>query len=235
MINAVITGDLISSDLLNPRLKQNLYEQFNKFIDKLMASDKDLQGEVGRGDWFQLLVHQPEKSLYYALTLKCFLKSFALNASPDLIDTITNSPPRKIERSIIDARIAIGIGEISFVNKKIGISDGDAFKWSGRLLDTMKGHKQSLMIHIGNNDELQTNLDVIFVLLDTLLSKTTPSQCNVIKYKLNDKTEVEIAAQLKKSQSAINQHLNAAGWHAINETLTHYNNLIKKYTDASNN
>lgn len=228
MESAVLTGDLINSQDISPKVKQNLYNKFSKYLHDLSENRANhFRGEVNRGDWFQCIVYDPKFALRYSLRIKFFLRSFALFEKPDLVDEIIGKKPKVIPKAIIDARIAIGVGEIDFLNNRLGNSDGQAFQLSGRLLDNMKTQRNGLNIDISDEEELKGELQTIFILLDTLIQKTTPAQCQVMYHKLNGKTESEIALKLKIYQSAVNQRSTSGGWRAIEAAINHYEKLFE--------
>ena len=227
MIKAVITGDIISSSEIGTKLRQRLYLDFGEYVSLLSKSKKKFEGEMGRGDWFQCLVHNPADSLRYTLKLKCYLRSFALLDKQ--VAQVNASPPHKLfTRIVIDSRVAIGIGSISFRNKTLGGSDGEAFQLSGRLLDALKSQRQTMGIAI-EDMSLQDELQTIVILLDAIIQKNTPAQSQVILRKLDNKTETEIAQELKVAQSAISQHSTAGSWRAIEAAVNHFEKKFAQY------
>ncbi|MEJ0033885.1 MAG: hypothetical protein WDO15_27725 [Bacteroidota bacterium] len=41
----------------------------------------------------------------------------------------------------IDARVGIGLGKKEYTGKSISESDGEAYQWSGNILDSLKGYQ----------------------------------------------------------------------------------------------
>lgn len=76
--------------------------------------------EMYRGDSFQVVVDNPELALSVAIALRAKLKA---------------STPDKSE--VWDARLSLGIGDVSFASGNILTSDGEAFRLSGRAFDNI--------------------------------------------------------------------------------------------------
>ncbi len=210
MLNkAVITGDVINSSLLSIEDKIWLNKTIGNALET-WGNDFALKSEQYRGDSFQCLVNQPVNSLRLAIIIKTFIKSLNKN----------NSLPLKI---VYDLRLAIGIGEIEAPMKNISTSDGEAYRISGRLLDNMKKNKQNFAI--GTNDSYHNELETEIFVLDHLLLKASPLQCEVIYLKLLDYTEIEISNNLKIKQSAVNQRANNASWQIIDKIIKRFEKI----------
>ena len=110
---AIITGDIVDSRSINdPTIWMDpLKELFNKM------GETPQNWEIYRGDSFQIEV-APEESLRIALVIKSIIK--------------------KLKTKKLDVRIAIGIGEKNFEANYVSESTGEAFVFSGTLLDELK-------------------------------------------------------------------------------------------------
>jgi hypothetical protein len=214
---AIITGDIINSSLLPKRIRGKLYPHLDAFIKSL---GKDITGEVNHGDWFRVILNNPAVALRTALNIKCYMKGMtAQHLSP--------SVKRNSDASFkIDARIAIGIGKVDFINSRLGTSDGEAFQLSGRTLDRIKSSHHTLAA-ASSNAAINDELNVLLILLDAVFLKITPQQCQVIRRKLNGMKETDIAAELKIIQSAVNQRSTAGSWHAIEAAVNRFETIIK--------
>jgi len=214
---AVLSGDIINSSKLDPKIRQELFKRLEAFLKDLMKKDKQFKAETNRGDWFQCMTKKPKDSLRYALLIKSFLRRLRLNEVKEMGGT---------KSSILDARIAIGIGEIDFEGDRLGNSDGTAFHVSGRLLENMKGTSKSLAAATEKNEALNEEWFALLTLVDFILSKTTASQCEVIQRKLQGFKETDIAKELSILQSAVNQRSSASGWNAIDVALKQFEKTI---------
>ena len=223
-VYAVITGDVIHSTKLPAEQRQWLFSEIQKNL-KGWNKDFKMKSETFRGDSFQSLL-LPTAALRMALIQKTFIRSLSL---VDVVDPkqAARGKARKMlfPKVLYDARMAIGIGPIENNTKSLASAGGTAFELSGQLLDSMKGRKQSLAI--ATNDGYQDELATECTLLDALLSKTTPAQCEVIRYKLMGFTELHIAEDLEIAQSAVNQRSNGGAWNAIDTMLRRFEKIYE--------
>lgn len=206
-IIGVITGDVIASsktgrDELLKNLKEIL-EKINTFQPQLK-----LPFELYRGDSFQGIVIQPEETLRYSLLIRTHLK-------------------KKETLGGRDARIAIGIGKVDFIEDSISESDGEAFRNSGPVLDTLKEENIGLKVRTPW-EQINKEFDVSLVLADAIIKRWTVAQVEVIHESLLAKKQTEIAEKLGISQSAVNQRLKAANWEAIHKLITRFTTIIKE-------
>lgn len=208
MLAAIITGDIIDSTKLNEEEGKLLINGLTEFLHQL-EQESDIRGEIFRGDSIQLLVNIPKDALKIALLLKMYVKGILVGQSEKMNRQEMN---KAVHKSPFDIRLALGIGEINHLNEKLSISQGEAFNLSGRLLDEMKNRQT---IAIRTTDVFNNEFEASFKLLDFILSNATQNQCEVIFYKLQGLTEVEISEKIGVNQSAINQRSNSSGWNAI--------------------
>jgi hypothetical protein len=217
MIKAVVTGDIIDSTKLGEEENSQLIQGLKLIIDDF-EKDQLLKGEMFRGDSLQCLIYNPSDALKITLLIKTFVKGIvSINNSKEKIDAY-----KLISKSVFDIRLAIGIGEINGKKESLSMSQGEAFNLSGRLIDEMK-HKQTIAIR--TNDVFNNELDTSFKLLDFILSNATQNQCEVIYYKLQGLTEVEISEKIGVNQSAVNQRSNSSGWSAINSLIQRFESI----------
>lgn len=219
MIKAVVTGDIIESTKLSEEENTTLIQGLKLIIDNF-EKDQTLKGEIFRGDSLQCLVHKPSEALKITLLIKTFVKGIVSNTNLKE----KNDSEKLISKPVFDIRLAIGIGEINSEKERLAISQGEAFNLSGRLLDDMK-HKQTIAIK--TNDSFNNELDTAFKLLDFILSNATQNQSEVIYYKLQGLTEVEISEKIGVNQSAVNQRSNSSGWSAINSLIQRFESIYE--------
>lgn len=222
--HAIITGDIINSTSLKSTQLRALVGHFSKAL-KQWNKDFVMKSEISRGDSFQCYLSEPVHALQVALVIKTYLRSYVLFDvnTVGLGRSLQSKNKVSMTSKTIDARIAIGIGEVELKSKKLSISNGRAFELSGKLLDKMKGKKQA--IGISTDDDHLDELEVEMALIDAILSMTTPYQSEVLHYKLLGYTEVEIAKILKINQSAVNQRSNGGNWYAIEVLLNRFEKL----------
>jgi DNA-directed RNA polymerase specialized sigma24 family protein len=215
---AVLTADIIDSSRLNSNLLDMaldaLKEEFSS-IQKTFGKDKALF-KIYRGDSFQGVLKTPQDSLQLVLQLK----------------TAVNRLQQKQRASgahatLVDFKIAIGIGSQDLEREAIAESNGQAFQFSGRTLDEMKNENRKTGLKTFNED-VNAEFKSSLLLLDTITEKWSTASAEVIYYSLKDLKEKEIAAILKISQSAVNQRKKAAGWEAVAILLERYREVINK-------
>lgn len=216
-MKGVITGDLVNSTNMEPKERSWLFAKLSKFLI-VLDKEYNTKSETFRGDSFQVLVQESDLTLKIALLIKTYIRSlgkFIIKPSKKLATIKT--------AELYDARMAIGIGDVDKLAKKLAISSGIAFTLSGHGLDKLKGKKQFLSISTDDNfnDELETAI----ILLDVILAKTTAAQSLVIHKKLMNKTEIEIAKELSIMQSAVNQRSAAGNWSAIDTMVKRFEKI----------
>jgi hypothetical protein len=216
-LKAIITGDIVQSTRLEAVKRKMVMENFNSQL-KAWNKQFKMKSEIFRGDGFQCAFNHPKHALRVALLQKAFLRSLMAK---------TEIAPSFLENTLIDARIAIGIATADSFHSSLNFATGDAFELSGKLLDTLKSKKQTLAIH--TLDQFNAELSVEFLLLDAIISRTSALQCEVILFKLQGLTEIQIAAKLGINQSAVNQRSKHGDWRLIETVL---NRFEKIYADT---
>ena len=206
-MNAVITGDIISSTSIPFEERKKLLEIFDKIVNALQSLC-ELKCEIFRGDSFQILVEKAELALEVAVLIRAGLK----------MNTPENS------KIIWDARVAIGVGEIEFIDDKVITSDGEAFKYSGRAFDELIKTNLTIKTRWDNiNEELK--LSTLFA--DDIISNWTEIQAFVVyKSLLLNKSQKEIADEQNKSAQNISKISVNAKEKLIRQYINRYYNLI---------
>lgn len=136
MIKGVITGDIVNSTALSMTSKERLIEVLKQIAEELDESF-DLSMELYRGDSFQILVENPVHTLKVAVLLRAGLKANTVNSD-----------------ILWDARVSVGVGEVTYLSKRLAVSDGGAFRLSGHGLDNIGGKNcisRHLMRHLMKN------------------------------------------------------------------------------------
>lgn len=206
---AIITGDIVDSTEINFENRENTFAQFNIGLEMIRKKFK-IDYEWYRGDAFQLKTVQPAISLRIALMIKFWIKSFEIEI-----------------KKAHDIRLSLGIGTIEINKKQLSLSDGEAFRISGRNLDSLKSSRQSLIIDA--NDSYSNALKAESILLNAIINNITPIQSKVLFYKLKGYKEEDIAKKLGLAQSTVNQHSNAGNWNVFAKYIAYFENL---YTNA---
>ena len=196
---AVITGDIINSRQGNIESWINpLKETLNQY------GSEPKNWEVYRGDSFQLSL-APEKALLAALHIKATIKKAKTQ----------------------DVRIAIGLGEEKYHSSKITESNGSAYVNSGECFEELK--KQTLAIK-SNDKEFDQIFNIMFSLSLLTINNWSSIVSEVIKTVLEnpEKSQVDLAKLLNKSQSSISEALKRGGFEEVMNMNEFYKNKISQ-------
>ena len=218
---AVLTADLIDSTKYSKEILEFIIGQLQKEFSALTTQYKGQANfAMFRGDSFQGVLTTPEDALNVALRLKATVTKAQLDQTMS-----------KAVIPIGDVRIAIGIGQGELPDGDLNTANGEAYQYSGRLLDGMKELGRKTQMRCGNeaiNDEFLTT----FAFLDNVTDRWSVASSEVIYYLLKGLKEQEIADTLERSQAAINLRKKAASWQEIQGLLQRFNTVIKSHIDA---
>jgi hypothetical protein len=207
-IYSVITGDIVHSSKLSDAKRKLLLKQMKQLFEELTTCDTNLKIDIFRGDSFQAIQGNVELALLTALKIKTGLKR------SDLLP------------SGIDAKMAIGIGEITLFSRKIQESDGEAFQNSGRLLDKLKNSEQTLVFR-SPWDEINEEMMVHCCSLDAITHKWSSLMAEVVYELLNGSKQVQIAAKLGIKQPSVNQRIKLSNWLTVEKIIRRFEKIVK--------
>jgi hypothetical protein len=224
MNKATISADIVSSTSLNVKQRLTLEKDLKKLLNLLKKTygAKMFFGRLIKGDYIECVLEDPKLALRIALLIKSYVKSLDIKS-----DKKSKQNLRDFKKYGI--RIAVGIGELSIWNKQKGIIDGEAIYLSGRAINEMTASdkkSRTTMVFKSNNENWNDAYIPIFSLLDVLFAASTRAQCEIVFYKLLNKSEKEITEILKKGQSTINQHSTATGWYAVESAVEYFEKTI---------
>ena len=225
MNKATISSDIVSSTSLSVEQRLILEKELKKLLRILRQTfgSKTFFGRLIKGDYIECVLNNPKLALRVALIIKSFVKSLKIKVSKKNNKRLNGFKEYGI-------RIAVGIGELSILNRRKGIIDGEAIRLSGRAVNEMTysdKKTRNTLVFRSNQENWNDAFAPLFSLLDVLFAESTRAQNEIIFYKLIDKSEKEISEIIKKSQSTINQHSTAAGWFAIDRAVKYFENQIK--------
>jgi hypothetical protein len=201
-MKASITGDIVQSQgLSDPAIWLNPLEQLLKEYGESPGG-----WEIYRGDSFQLEI-SPKDALRCALIIKSLIK--------------------KLKKNTLDVRVAIGIGEKRYTSSHVSRSAGDAFLFSGRLLDQLKKEK----IHLGIKtpwSDFDAEFNLIFRLALIIMNNWTSNSAEVAELMLKNTklTQQDIANKLGLAQSTVNDRIKRASLYEIMEMVDYYEERI---------
>ncbi len=209
-IKAIITGAIVQSELIPIDKRDFLIKVLHNIVDELQKMSP-MKMEIFRGDSFQVVIEQPEASLKIASMIRAGLKAH----SP------TGSKP------VWDARISIGIGTTDYQGDSIVTSDGEAFKLSGRGLDSIE--KNRLVLSSCWQD-VNEELEVGLAFLDDLISHWSTNQAKVIYLSVAQKlSQACIANSIEKSQQNVSKTLTSAKESLLVRFLNRFEAIIIKH------
>jgi hypothetical protein len=205
---SIITADIVNYTKVAQNPEVNLINDFIKWTKKTNIVS-EVKYEIFRGDSFQCIIPNLNQTLKICLLNRAYFLRLSKN------------------KNGLDLRQAIGVGEINSLQKTLSRSDGDAFRFSGRSFDEMD-KKGNRIVFKSSIPEIDAELKTSFTLLEAIIQGWTSTQAEVFFYKLQGKKEKEIAEQINISQPAVNRHLKAVSWSAIESLLNRFEELITK-------
>lgn len=204
----VITGDFINSTKGDDLWRRKMLTIVENVVGEVYARCGNIQLEFFRGDSFQILVEQPEKALRVAVLLRAAIRSRTLPESP----------------FIWDARLAVGVGKVSFRSEYLAKSSGQAFLYSGKTLDTMKNERLAVKTTWKSVDE---EFSVSTPFADDILSNWTVRQADLAyDSMLFDVSQFRMAVDRDMSAQNVSKILKAARVELIKNYLNRFENLI---------
>lgn len=217
---AVITGDIVNSKAIKDDkrvlLLDSLKEAFTAINNKLIG-EKEPPFEIFRGDSFQAIIQKPEQALVVSMLLRSKIRSIQVDASNKT----------KSAKNNFDARIAVGIGSVDFISKKITESDGQAFLLSGTTLDSLKDTDTRLKI-ASPWEEVNAELEVECSFADAVISEWSYQQAEAFYWHLLEHiTQAELAKKINKSQPAASKRLKSGKVDSIDLLKKRFENLIR--------
>ena len=206
-MKGVITGDVVGSTKINefgklPKLINDLITEISLYCAKCKV-------EISRGDSFQVLVEDPKQALLVALLIRAgFRKSSIDLGNKDL-----------------DVRLSVGIGEVSYMDEKIGQSNGEAFILSGHGFDNLtKTQRLSVQTF---SESINSELKVETAFVDDIASNWTHLHGEIMyQALLTDSTQCEMAKKLGTSQQNICKRLRCAKEKLVRLYLNRFSSLI---------
>ncbi|MFV0270149.1 MAG: hypothetical protein ACK5HZ_00445 [Macellibacteroides fermentans] len=209
MIKGIITGDLVNSTDIAVQWRSTVKESLNAVLtDMVPLTTAKL--EIYRGDSFQVLVDQVEHVLSVAIALRTKLRA---------------TTPENCE--IWDARVSIGIGEVTYESETIVTSDGEAFRLSGRSFDQL-GKKRLALVSPWNNFNEAIDLNTRFA--DDIISSLTTKQARVVYHSLlSQKKQKDMAKDLGMTNQNFNKLWLSSRGQLISDYIGYFKTLIEKH------
>lgn len=228
MNNATLSADIVSFTSLVEEDKRKLEICVKQLLSDLSVKyvESNFWGRVVQGDYIECAMKSPVHALRIALLMKTLVKSFELSNANDENKRIKYFKEYGI-------RIALAVAPLTVSDPENGIIDGEAIYLSGRAIKEMTTSNKQKVVIKGSmffcSADLaeQEKYDAMVALIDTILSRCTQKQCEVIHYKLLEISEKELSEKLQRDQSTISQHSTAAGWNAIEKAVKYFEKYIQ--------
>lgn len=202
---SVITGDIVKSSKLsldNHKLLVKVMRNCSKEISNIFPDSLKYKPELFRGDSWQVLIKKPELALSIAIFYRAYLRA-------------------KMQLGFIDARMAISIGTVDFIESSFGV--GDAYKISGKALDKKGKRKIKFVSDILPNSNA---IDLLIQNTDFISSRWTSKQCNIVLLALQNFDQKATASKLRITQQAVSKQIDAAGWMIVYDNITYFKNVV---------
>jgi len=184
---AIITGQII-----NPRKeKSKLWlEPLKELFQELGSSPE--KWEIFRGDNFQVEIENPLDALIWAFRIKASVK------------TVKD----------LDVRMAIGLGRISHQGERISESDGEVFRYSAEIFESL--HKKTLGFKSSWAD-FDRDLNLCLMLLMMSIDNWTQAGAEMAKIYLQNKhlSQADLGRILGLKQNTISDRVNRAHLHEV--------------------
>lgn len=213
-MEATISADVVKSTSLSEKGMVILQNRLKAFVRFLETNFSGSWGRIVRGDGIECVIADSRWLLRVVLLLKCYIKAIRV----DLGNNGIVGGNRNFYRFGI--RMAVAIGTLRTNNRSKGIIDGEAIYNSGRALAEMRIKDTFSIICVDKDRE--PVIRVIFLLIDSIMTRATARQCQVMFMRLQNISESEIARQMGISRIAVYLHLKSLGWESISEALRFY-------------
>lgn len=209
MLQGIITADIVGSTLIREDVCGELPKLIYKLADELQEVCP-IEVEIFRGDSFQVMVPDAEKAPLVAVIFRAGLRKSELRSGA----------------SQLDARMAVGIGGVSYTDEKISMSAGEAFTLSGREFDELGKRRLSV---VTSSEEVNAELRVETAFLDDIVSHWTKqqSECMFLALLTNAK-QAELASEGKTSRQNVGKKLSAAKERLVRMYLDRVSYLIRE-------
>lgn len=221
-IVGVLTGDLVKSSHSEAR-RQAIMHGVSMAVERSRDHLKECNCQLlfsgfYRGDAFQCALTDSRYLLWTAI----FIRAELIKMRADNVHA--------------DARLGLGFGPVSAWDPRhITSSDGEAFRLSGKALDSLKSGKEKYrrLRILTPGPEGDQCFQILAVCMDALMQRWTPAQAAAMSLFLRDKSQEEISRHFKVKQPAVQGRLQKAGHFAIKEALDLFACMVARYDISS--
>lgn len=203
----VLTGDIVNSSSLKDDRRYQLYrdiQHLSSLLKQVFAREIHYDLSNFRGDGWQLILDQPERSLAVSIFIRTYFRY-------------------KYKQEKLDSRVAIAIGPVDYIpSKNISEGFGPAFDISGRLLDEIKNEKMKIAVSKTGKSHYQKMVNSLVRTTDDLISSWTAPQSQAVHMALQSFTQTEIGERWEPNQitqPTVARHLKSAQWTFVNNSV----------------
>lgn len=217
---AVITGDFIGFSPLSAQTRQQLLrltEEGGRRLHEIFGRRSPEPVDMFRGDGWQMLFPDPGIAFRAGLFFRAFIRSHAAGRYTDL-------------------RMAIGVGPIDYAPQaRISAGDGEAFRCSGKLLETMTSPREGTFRFAMDDSPAACALDGMAFLAGAVAERWTQNQSRAVAGALAGMTQKEIGRSWpgKISTQAVGGHLKRAQWTALRFAVQNYEKSLRAMAPAA--
>lgn len=200
-MTSVITGDIINS-----RKQKEPEVWINTLKNALSNLSSDTKyWEIYRGDSFQIEI----RDYYSSFTAAIYIKA--------CIQMIKG----------LDVRLAIGVGNKTYDGNDVTESNGEAFVFSGEIMETLKKEKQNLRIKTKNPD-IDKELNLYFKLALITMDNWSVNSAEIVKLSIEnpDALQSELGKLIGINQNSISNRQKRAHLEEILELDRMYKHKI---------
>lgn len=193
---SVITGDIIKSRTVSPKTWLPILKSALTYLE----TDKELW-EIYRGDSFQLELSDIKTVFLSCIYLKACIKT----------------------QQGLDVRLAIGIGEKTYEGQDVTESNGEAFQYSGDIMESLKKEKINLKLK-SDQPEFDKQFNLMFKLSSIAMDNWTVNSAEIVKLAIerpNDSQE-ELGRSININQTAVSRRQQRAYLDSILELDTYF-------------
>lgn len=186
-MTAIITADIINSRKL---VNQEIWIAPLKTLLKSYGSTPE-KWEIFRGDYFQIEIEDAEEALLLALKIKALIKSISVTEGQKKV-------------SLIDVRMAIGLGTKEYAANRISESNGTAFIHSGEKFEKLKKEKTTLAVQSSfPNFDYEMNLYLKLAVIQMDAWTVNSAVLFTTLFEDPEKKQTEIGALLGIGQNSV--------------------------------
>ncbi len=200
-MTSVITGDIINS-----RKQKEPEVWINTLKNALSNLSSDTKyWEIYRGDSFQIEIRDYHSSFTAAIYIKACIQMI----------------------KGLDVRLAIGVGNKTYEGNDVTESNGEAFVFSGEIMETLKKEKQNLRIKTKNPD-IDKELNLYFKLALITMDNWSANSAEIVKLSIEnpDALQSELGKLIGINQNSISNRQKRAHLEEILELDRMYRHKI---------